>query len=304
MSILSTDFRKCVEISERVSWKLDEVVPPGSVLDLQKSFMPAGMFFGNELDFLSGDEKRRLNQIFGNAYSYLFYFVEAYIINMVMEHARAELYGDEHTLRAMLRFAEEEVKHQQLFLRFGELFNASFGSSCDVVDSPQAVAEVILSKSPMAVLLITLHIELFTQAHYVDAMRDNHEMEPLFARMFKYHWLEESQHAKLDALQLSKLRAEASDEQVETAINDYFDVISAFAGLLAAQAKLDVGSLERAVGRRFSPTEHSAIEAVQRRAYQRALLYDGLTNSLFLEYLAENFSSALARAQQVSALYA
>ena len=304
MSILSTDFRKCVETSERVAWKLDEVVPPESVLDLHKSFMPAGMFFGGELGFLSEEEKRRLNQIFGNAYGYLFYFVEAYIINMAMEHARAELYGDEHTLRAMLRFAEEEVKHQQLFLRFGELFNASFGSPCDVVDSPQAVAEVILSKSPMAVLLVTLHLEIITQAHYVDAMRDNQEMEPLFTSLFKYHWVEEAQHAKLDVLQLNKLRADAAPEQVETTINDYFDIVSAFAGLLAAQAKLDVGSLERALGRQFSETEQAAIEAAQRRAYQRAFLYDGLTNSLFLEYLAENFSPALARAQQVSALYA
>lgn len=304
MSILATDYRKCVEISERVAWKLDEVVPPGSALDLHKSFMPAGMFFAQDLHFLSTDEKRRLNQIFGNAYRYLFYFVEAYIINMAMEHARAELYGDEHTLRALLRFAEEEVKHQQLFLRFGELFDASFGTPCDLVESPQAVAEVILSKSPMAVLLVTLHLEIITQAHYVDAMRDNKEMEPLFAGLFKYHWLEEAQHAKLDVLQLVKLRADCSDEQAQTAINDYFDIVGAFAGLLAAQAKLDVGSLERALGRSFSEAEQAAIEAAQRRAYQRAFLFDGLTNNLFLEFLAENFAPALARAQQVSALYA
>ncbi len=304
MSILATDFRKCVETSERVAWKLDEVVPPDSALDLNKSFMPAGMFFAQDLSFLSTDEKRRLNQIFGNAYAYLFYFVEAYIINMAMEHARAELYGDEHTLRAMLRFAEEEVKHQQLFLRFGELFNASFGSPCEVVDNPQAVAEVILSKSPMAVLLVTLHLEIITQAHYVDAMRDNQEMEPLFTGLFKYHWIEEAQHAKLDVLQLNKLRVDAGDEQVATAINDYFDIITAFAGLLAAQAKLDVGSLARALNRSFSDSEQQAIEVAQRRAYQRAFLYDGLTNSLFLEYLAEHFAPALARAQQVSAHYA
>lgn len=304
MSILATDYRKCVEASERVAWKLDEVVPPGSGLDLNKSFMPRGMFFAQDLSFLSADEQRRLNQIFGNAYSYLFYFVEAYIINMAMEHARAELYGDEHTLRALLRFAEEEVKHQQLFLRFGELFSANFGSPCDVVDSPQAVAEVILSKSPMAVLLVTLHLEIITQAHYVDAMRDNKEMEPLFASLFKYHWVEEAQHAKLDVLQLTKLRVDAGDEQVETAVNDYFDILGAFAGLLSAQAKLDVGSLGRALNRSFSETEQAAIEAAQRRAYHRAFLFDGLTNTVFLEFLAEHFPAALARAQQVSALYA
>lgn len=304
MSILATDYRKCVEVSERVAWKLDEVVPRESSLNLDKPFMPSGMFFAHDLSFLSSDEKRTLNQIFGNAYRYLFYFVEAYIINMAMEHARAELYGDEHALRAMLRFAEEEVKHQQLFLRFGELFDRQFGTPCDLVENPQAVAEVILSKSPMAVLLVTLHLEIITQAHYVDAMRDNKDMEPLFSNLFKYHWMEEAQHAKLDVLQLLSLRADAGDEQVQGAINDYFDIVGAFAGLLSAQAKLDVGSLERTLRRTFNEEERSAIEAVQRRGYQRAFLFDGLTNTLFLEFLAEHFSSALSRAHQASALYA
>lgn len=304
MSISGADYRKCIELSERIAWKLDDVVPRDSSLDFSKSFMPSAMFFGQSLSFLSTQEKRTLNQIFGNAYRYLFYFVEAYIINMAMEHARAELYGDDDALRAMLRFAEEEVKHQQLFLRFGELFESQFPSPCDLVENPQGVAEVILSKSPMAVLLVTLHLEIITQAHYVDAMRDNDEMEPLFSALFKYHWLEEAQHAKLDALEIMKLRPDASEEQVQKAIDDYFDIVSAFSGLLGAQAKLDVASLERALNRTFSEEERSAIEAVQRRAYQRAFLYDGLTNAQFLEFVSSHFPAALDRAKQSSPLYA
>lgn len=304
MSILSSDYRKCIELSERVSWRLNEVVPSGSLLDFGKPFMPKGMFFGDSLTFLSPQEQRTLNQIFGNSYAYLFYFVEAYIINMAMQHAQAELYGDEQNLRALLRFAEEEVKHQQLFLNFGEMFKEQFGVECDLVDSPQAVAGVILSKSPMAVLLVTLHLELITQAHYVDSMRNSQEVETLFASLFKHHWLEESQHAKLDVLELMKLRREAEDAQVQQAIDDYFDIVGAFAGLLGAQAKLDVTSLERKLERTFSEEERAAIEAVQRRAYHRAFLFDGLTNSMFLEFLAENFPAGLERAGKTGALYA
>jgi hypothetical protein len=79
---------------------------------------------------------------------------------MAMRHAQAELYGDDDNLRAMLRFADEEVKHQKLFQRFLDMFHHQFPTKTEVVPSPQAVAEVILAKSPMAVTLVTLHLEL------------------------------------------------------------------------------------------------------------------------------------------------
>ena len=184
MSILASDYAKCIELSERIAWKINEVFTKEASLNFRLPFMPSTMFRAGELPFLSAEETLKLNQIYGNSYRYLFYFDEAYIINMAMEHARAELYGDEDNLRAMLRFAEEEVKHQQMFMRFGEMFERDFGSACDLVESPQAVAEVILSKSPMAVTLVTLHLELITQAHYVDCMRDSNELEPLFRSLF------------------------------------------------------------------------------------------------------------------------
>jgi hypothetical protein len=304
MSISASGYENCVDVSERVAWKVNDVFPIGANLNFGKTFMPSGMWQGKTLSCLSEEEKRTLNQIYGNSYRYLFYFVEAYIIAMAMEHARAELYGDEHNLRAMLRFADEEVKHQQMFLRFGEMFERGFGSSCDLVDSPQAVAEVILSKSPMAVLLVTLHLEIITQAHFVDSMRESEEMEPLFKSLFRYHWMEEAQHAKLDVLELKKLRECASEEQVQQAIDDYFDICDAFGGLLAQQAKLDVVSLQRAVGRTFSPAELDEIEAAQRRSYHRAFLYDGLTSPQFIEFLKEHYPQAVERAAKAAEAFA
>ena len=293
MSILNSDYDKCIDLSERVAWRVDDVIPPESRLDFSKPFMPSAMDFSRTLPFLSSTEKLQLNQIFGNSYSYLFYFVEAYIIEMVMQHTQAQLYGNDTALRCLLRFAEEEVKHQQLFLRFGEMFSAQFGSACDLVDSPQAVASFILGKSPMAVVLVTLHLEIITQTHYVDSMREVKDLEPLFVSLFRHHWLEEAQHAKLDALELVKLRRDASEAMVQQAITDYFAIAEAFAGLLASQAKLDVSSLERAVQRTFNEEERAAIEAAERRAYHRAFLYDGVTNPQFLEFLGEHFPGAL-----------
>jgi hypothetical protein len=304
MSILYADYNKVVDVSERVAWRVDDVFPPGTSLDFSKPFMPRAMFIEESLSFLNEAEKLKLNQIFGNAYRYLFYFVEAYIIDMAMRHAQSELYGDHANLRAMLRFAEEEVKHQEMFLRFGEMFEAGFGSNCDVVESPQAVAAVILAKSPMAVTLVTLHLELITQAHYVDCMRESGELEPLFRSLFKHHWMEEAQHAKLDVLELTKLLHSATPAQVQQTIDDYFAIAAAFAGLLAQQAKLDVKSLERALGRTFSVTERETIEKAQTRSYHRAFLWSGVTNTIFLEFLAEHFPAALPGAAKAAEAFA
>jgi hypothetical protein len=298
------DYGSCVRTSEKVSWNLDEVFPPDLKLDFTRRFLPDSIANGGDLPFLSEAEALKLNQITGNSYLYLFYFVEEYIIASTMQHANAEVFGDEMALRALLRFAEEEVKHQQLFQRFGAAFKRDFSVECGFIENPQAVAEVILGKVPMAVLLVTLHLELVTQQHFVQGFRQGEDgLDPLFASLLKHHWLEEAQHAKIDALELQKLSATATPEQIKTAIDDYLGILGAFAGLLAAQAKLDVGSLERAVGKTFTEDQRAAIEAAQTRAYRRVFITLGIENPTFVKY-CEQFSAEGQRrvAAQVPAL--
>jgi hypothetical protein len=152
----------------------------------------------------------------------------------------------------------------------------------------------------MGVLLTTLHLELITQAHYIDCIKDNQEIDDLFRSLFKHHWLEESQHAKLDVLELLKLRRKADEAQVQQAVDDYFGICSAFEELLAAQAKLDVGSLELAAGRTFPESKAAAIEAAQRRSYQQAFLGCGLTNMVFQDFLSQHFPQAVDRAARLA----
>jgi hypothetical protein len=302
MSMLSSDFGRVVKVSERVAWSVDDVFPPGTILDMDKWFMPKSMFASMELDFLSEHEKRVLNQIYGNAYAHLFYYFEAYVIDLAMRHAQAELYGNDDNLRAMLRFAEEEVKHQQMFLRFGEMFRAHFHSPVELLPDPQALASVVLGKSPMGALLITLHLEIITQTHFVDCMRDDAEMDPQFSSLFRHHWMEEAQHAKLDALELGKLLVDASPEMVQQALDDYVAIIDIMAGAFGRQAELDVTSFERATGRTLDRAQRAAVAAAQRKTYHRTFLRSGLTNASFLEFLAENVPAALpvtARAAEV-----
>ena len=66
---------------------------------------------------------------------------------------------------------------------------------------PNDVASVVLGKSTWAVLALTCHIELFTQAHYRESIEPDAELSALCKDVFLFHWQEESQHAILDELE-------------------------------------------------------------------------------------------------------
>jgi hypothetical protein len=301
MLSLSFDYDSCVRSSEKVSWQLDEVMPPGTRLDFGKPFLPKSLAGIRTLPFLSHGEDRTLNQITGNAYLNLFGFVEEYILATVVKHAQAETFGDADAMRALLRFADEEAKHMKLFARYVEAFKRDVGFETEVLGSAVAVAGVIMSKSPMAVLMVTLHLEIMTQAHYVECVRDDDEIDPFFAKLLRMHWLEEAQHARIDALELDKLLDGASPAQIQTAFDDYVDLIGAFDGLLKAQSEMDERTLERASGRTFEAAEKAAIIESQHAGYRRTFLTYGMTNPMFARHL-ETMSPAGAAAVKARAL--
>src|SRR5688572_4815797 len=202
---LTYDYSSCIKNSEKVSWKVDEVMPPATKLDFSRRFLPSTLTGSDRVEFLTERERLTLNHINGNAYINLFAFVEEYIVATAVNHAQAEMFGDHSAVRALVRFAEEEIKHQELFWRYLAAFKRDFPHPCEVLGSAAAVAQVILSKSPMAVLMVTLHLELMTQAHFTESVRSDASLDPLFVSMLKHHWQEECQHAKIDALELDKL---------------------------------------------------------------------------------------------------
>lgn len=280
---LNYDYASCIRGSEKVTWKLDAVMPADTKIDFSRPFLPEGLFPIERISCLTPEQRLMLNQISGNAYLNLFAFVEEYITAMAVRHAQAELFGDHLAVRALARFAEEEAKHQQLFWRYCAAFERDFGRKCYLLDSAAAVAGVILSKSPLAVTLVTLHLELMTQAHYTESVRGSQNLDPLFCELLRHHWMEEAQHARLDALELDKLLDASGPEQIEECFNHYMDLIGAFDGLLLAQAKFDVQTLSEALGQTFSEADSQAIERSQHSAYRNTFLVSGMTNKSFLE---------------------
>ena len=173
------------------------------------------------------------------------------IIPQALEAAQKDIYGDETRLRTLLRFAEDESKHQELFRRSTALFEKGFGVHCGLIPAREEVARVVLSKSRLCSYLLTSMIEWFTQLHYVEHVRDRGELDGLFRDLVRYHWMDEAQHAKIDSLLIDEIIEEIGEEDRETAVDELLELGGAIDGLLSQQADLDLASLEKAIGGRF-----------------------------------------------------
>jgi hypothetical protein len=123
----------------------------------------------------------------------------------------------------------------------------------------------------------------------VESVKDNakENLDPLFCSLLKHHWMEESQHAKLDTLVVDKLASELGPERIEAAVDDYMEIGKMLDGALAAQRKLDVESLQEATGRTFSAEEVAEIDRAQTKAYRWTFLLSGMTHPNFDRSLLE-----------------
>jgi hypothetical protein len=282
----SYSYRECLDNSLKVAWTEDRVLS-GKRFDYTKRFLPNRLSGVDDIGCLDEDGKRKLNQIVGNAYCHVFAFVEEFIIPQVLEAARRDVYGDEARLRALLRFAEEETKHQELFRRSMALFERGFGTSCGLIPGREEVARVILGKSRLCSLLLTSMIEWFTQSHYVEHVRDSTGLDELFRDLLKFHWLDEAQHAKLDSLVINEIVGTLSLAERERAVDELLELGGAIDGLLAQQAELDVESLQRATGRMFKERERAEIKTNVHRGYRWTFLVSGLEHPQFVRIIGE-----------------
>ena len=275
-------YSDCLHHSIKHAWTIEDCFQ-GRDFDFSKPFLPERIAGTASLTCLNDQEKLRLNQIRANSYCHIFAFVEEYIVPMVLDHARRDVFGDETRLRFLLRFAEDETKHQEMLRRAMAQIEQGLGHSCSVIPGRETVAEVVLGKSPLAALLLTSLIEWFTQLHYVAHVRDAGDLDPLFQDILRYHWIDEAQHAKGDTLLIEEVASAMSEAEREQAVDELLELGTAVDGLLANQIELDIEALEAATGRRFKDSEREEIRARQRRAYRWTFLISGLEHPRFVQ---------------------
>lgn len=146
--------------------------------DLNLRFLPDGLSRVGELEFLTPAERRLMSQIQGRTYANMFGLVERFIGAKVLEVSRDHGLGDQTALEALVRFSDEELKHQELFRRLERMTAAGMPDGYCFLPQPNEVAAVVLGQSTWAVLALTCHIELFTQAHYRSSIASEVQIDP------------------------------------------------------------------------------------------------------------------------------
>lgn len=289
-------FLDVVQSSERSPWGVDDVMPPGTRLDFTQPFLPERLSARVDPQICSGPEGLVLNQIGAHSYLHLFSFVEEYIIGWGAESAADEIGRDKSAMRALLRLTDDELKHQELFERYMAAFHAGFGHPCELVDDAEATSKWILSHHPLAVLLLTLQLEIVTQAHYVGCVKDDADLDPFFSSLLKHHWIDESHHVRTDILQLRRLASNGRHD-LEAAGADFDALLGGLAGLLRKQAVLDIDAYVGAVGSDVSDTHRKSLLEARENALVNSFIEVGLAHPTFARTVEELFPDlALQRA--------
>lgn len=293
-------YQGALEASERIGWRVEDIIGGDKRLDFSKPFMPESLAQVRKLSFLSPEEQRTLNQIRGHEYLAMFGLVEEFILPYVVDHARPQLSGDDYRVRALLQFAGEEAKHIHLFKSFRREFEAGFGSKCEFIGPAEDVRKFVLSHGPLGVGIAILHIEWMTLRHYIEAVKDNQELDPQFKSMLKHHWLEESQHTKLDTLVVEELAAKASEKEIELAFKEYGEIGAFLDQGIQRQTEFDVESFMQASGRKLSRNEREQMSQAVLKGMRWTYLGTGMTHPNFLDTVQSIKPEARAQIEQMA----
>ncbi|MEJ2122831.1 MAG: hypothetical protein P8Z76_19440 [Alphaproteobacteria bacterium] len=278
-------YARCVATSKRVRWDIDADVLRSRSFGRYEKYLPDGLSLVSEFDTLSDEEKRFVSQIQGRTYANIFGLVERFINAKVLEVSREYWLGDQVALEALVRFSDEELKHQALFRRIDRMIGDTLPEGYRFDVDPDAVAGAVLGKSTWAVLALTLDIELFTQLHYRQSIEPDDALSELFKDVFLYHWKEESQHAIIDELEWVRHDARLTADERDRAVDEFIELVAAVDGILQSQASADATYFAETCGRPIGEEEARAIEAAFLKAYRWQYVHSGAQHPRFVEVL-------------------
>ena len=286
-------YAKTIEASKRIRWDIDRDVIRGRSFDLGQKFLPDGLSLVDELEFLTADERRFLGQVQGRTYANMFCLVERLIGAHMLEVSRDHRLGDQTALEAIVRFTDEELKHQELFRRVEKLVADGMPPGYRFDASPDDVAAFVLGKCTWAVLALTCDIELFSLAHYRASIAGAEGLSPLFSDIFLFHWKEESQHAIIDELEWIREDAKlASDAARDAAVDDLIGLVGGVDGIVQAQAAADAAYFLQTLRMEEAGDRAERVRSTVLKAYRWQYIVSGALQPQFQKVLGTLVSAA------------
>ena len=295
-------YRKCLHNAQKVTWDIDTDVIRFRQLDNDTKYLPDSLSLVTQLPFLNVGQQRLLSQVQGRTYAYLFGLIERCINAKMLELGRAHCLGDQVAVAALLKFVQEELKHQELFRRIEKLADLALPPGYRMTTDPNSAAGAILAKSTWAVLALTCFVEIFTQVHYLHSIRDDAELSPLFKDVFYYHWIEEVQHATLDELEWQRVHDGMQTEAIDAAVTDFVELLRMVDGILQTQATADGEYFCSNSGAFFDRERCNAVKACLLKAYRLQYLVSGARIERFQRALSSKLTAG--QMQRVDAAFA
>ena len=288
-------YAKAITNSKRIRWDIDRDVIRDRSFDFSKRFLPDGLSKVDRLNFLAADERRLLTQVQGRTYANMFGLVERFIAAKVLDISREHWLGDQNALEALVRFGDEEIKHQELFRRIERMCAKSMPEGYTFVPDPNAVASAVLAKSTWAVLALTCHIELFVLAHYRESIHADNSVSELWKDVFLYHWREEAQHAIIDEMEWRREHAKLSREEIDRGVTDLIELVGAVDGVLQMQARADADYFVKVCGRSLSSDEADRVHDGILAAYRWQYIVSGVKEPRFSTILGSMITDEQAK---------
>ena len=196
-------------------------------------------------------------------------------------------HGDRAQLRALMRFGDEELKHQQLFLQAervleescGHAFGRWFGADPTRLAT---MTSAIVAHDPLALYLMVLALEWGTQRHYIESVhRDGGPVDPLYVEILKAHWIEEAQHVKVDILEIARLARSRSEQSVARAFEEVLALGAIVDVAFAGQAQQEIETLSAVTGRTFTADEVIVLHETLHRSMHAIMAGVGLGHPSF-----------------------
>ena len=227
-------------MSKRVRWDIDRDVIRGRSFDFAKRFLPDGLSKVDRLDFLTANEQRLLSQIQGRTYANMFGLVERFIAAKVLDVSREHALGDQNALQALVRFGDEEIKHQELFRRIERMCAERHAGGLHV----RAGAQCRRVGGALEVHVGRARAHLPHRALRAGALSREHRhgrriCRELWKDVFLYHAKEESQHAILDEMEWVRENAKLTSQARDAAVDDLIALVGAVDGILQVQSAAD-----------------------------------------------------------------
>lgn len=280
-------YAKCIAASKRIRWDIDRDVIRGREFDFSKRFLPDHLSRVSRLGFLTPAEQLRLSQVQGRTYANMFGLVERFIAIKMLEVSRNHWFGDQVALEAMVRFTDEELKHQELFRRIERMTAAGMKAGYHFQPAANDVAAQVLQSSTWAVLALTCHIELFTQVHYRSSIDPDEKISELYKDVFLFHWKEESQHALLDELEWENENKRISQAQRDKAVDELIGLVLAVDGIVQLQSRADADYFISTSSQPLSVQQAADVAAGLLDAYRWQYIVSGVQDPRFAGILRQ-----------------